>query len=192
MEPKPDLDNAMPPSVIRAPEPSAKSVPEVETGAGGRFWKNLRDAWLPGVACTLLGVFLGWWVSFKDTQTQIDSLQEANQSLATQKGILEQQNKTLQDQAVLLHEQNGRLTTQGAALSSQAITLASILKAVAGKGHGTELALDRRGNITLEGKPIVDSKGNLLTDESGHVLTTDSGIPLSTEGPSPATRERQP
>jgi hypothetical protein len=144
------------------------------------------------VACTLLGVFLGWWASFKDTQTQIDSLQKANQSLATQKGILEQQNRTLQEQAALLHDQNGKLTTQGVALSNQAITLASILKAVAAKGRGTELALDRRGNITFEGKPIVDSKGNLLTDDSGHVLTTESGIPNSTDGPSPPTQEKRP
>jgi hypothetical protein len=90
--------------------------PEVETVAGGRFLKNLSDVWLPGVACALLGVFLGWWVSFKDTQTQIDSLQKANQSLATQKGILEQQNQTLQEQAALLHDQNGKLTTQGVTL----------------------------------------------------------------------------
>ena len=192
MEPTPALDNAIPTSEIRAPEPSANAVPGVETGGGGQFWSNLRDVWLPGVACTLLGVFLGWWVSFKDTQTQIDSLQKANQSLATQKGILEQQNKTLQEQAALLHDQNGKLTTQGTALSSQAVTLASILKAVAAKGRGTDLALDRRGNITFEGKPIVDSKGSLLTDESGNVVTTDSGIPLSTAGPSPPTREKRP
>jgi hypothetical protein len=188
MEPTPDLDNLAPASEARPSVPG----PGVQERAGTTFWKNLRDVWLPGVACTLLGVFLGWWISFNDTQTQIHSLEEANQNLATQKGILQDQNKTLHEQARLLHDQNGELTTQGAALSREEVTLASILKAVAAEGHDTGLALDPRGNITFEGKPIVDSKGRFLTDSSGHVITTQSGIPISTQGPSPATREKQP
>jgi hypothetical protein len=109
-------------------------------------------------------------ISYKDTQTQIDSLQDANRKLHAQNGML--------------HDQNGTLVVQGESLRKQAGTLTSILRTVAAERHDIRLALDRHGNITLEGKPIVDSKGTLLTDEGGNVITTESGIPISIDPPS--------
>jgi len=129
------------------------------------------------VVCTLIGVGVGWLISYKDTQTEINSLQVANQKLHEQNGMLHEQHG-------ILNDQNQRLANQGDALKKQAETLTSILRDLASTRHEVQLALDRHSNITLEGKPIVDSKGRLLTDDSGNVvITTDSGVPLSVEGP---------
>ena len=129
-------------------------------------WKTLRDVWLPAVVTTLIGVGLGWLVSYKDTQTQIHSLQDANQKLQEQYGILK--------------DQNQMLVSQGETLGKQTVALTTILRNVAAASHDVHLlALDRHGNITLEGKAIVDSGGRLLTDASGNAITTESGIPIS-------------
>jgi len=153
------------------------------------LWKNFRDAWLPGLICTGLGVYLGWWISADDTRSELRSLQETNETLTKQTGMLAQQNLALNQQATLLRDQNGKLANQSAALGSQSVTLTSILKAVAAKGQTNQLALDRRGNVTYQGTPIIDSNGTLLTDEKGNVITTENGVPITTEngvvGPSP-------
>lgn len=168
---------------LESDRPRSEATSGVKGEAVSMFWKSFKREWLPGLACSLIGAFLGWAISYKDTQTQIHSMRDANGALMTQDGTLHVQNGMLQQQNGMLQQQNEMLVTQGDQLRKQAGTLASILRTAAAAGRDARLALDRHGNITIEGKAVVDSGGNLLTDEKGNVLTTDGGIPLSA-GPS--------
>ena len=147
------------------------------------FWKRFTELWVPGIVTsvvfTLLGAFIGWKISYEDTQAQISGLQEAN------KGLREI-NKGQQEANIRLEEQAHALQDQRAASLSQASQLAGIVRTLAAQGRDLKLALDNRGNVTLGGHPIVDSRGHVIGNSNGGaILTTESGIPIVTENGQP-------
>lgn len=162
-EPKHASDSPGPCAIKPDPLVSNPGIGSGSTASG--FWKTVKDGWVPALAC----VGLGWLLSYKDTQTQLHWLETANEKLQDQK-------TQLRDQNAMLHQQTGLLKDQNKSLLEQKGTLASILQSVA--DNNGKLARDPQGNITLQGKAIINSTGSLLVTEKGQVITTDSGIPL--------------
>jgi hypothetical protein len=126
------------------------------------FWRKFSDLWLPGIVTgvifTCVGAYVGWKISYEDTQTQISGLQQANRQLTDQKALLLEQKTASQ---------------------AQAQQLAAIILNLAKQGHDLQLALDNHGNVTLDGHAIVDSQGKaILSTGNGSPIVTDSGQPI--------------
>jgi hypothetical protein len=143
------------------------------------FWKKFNEVWLPGIVTgvifTVLGAYLGWKISYDDTQKQIGGLQSANDQLKSANDKLQ---KTDGELKVITQG----VVAQNAAIVAQANQLGSLLRIATTQGRDLRLALDKQGNVTLAGRALVNSSGNaILTDNIGRPLTTEGGKLLTAD-----------
>jgi len=120
---------------------------------------NFKQVWLPGIVFLLpgaaLGALFGWSMGYKDTQTMIRGLTDANSQLTSQNGTL--------------REQQGELRTQLGILRDQNATLGNVLNEISATHRDVKLIRNAQGNavgVYLLG----DDKGRVLGDEKGNAI----------------------